>query len=115
MTMRVRQIATLSLVLLLISTGESLFAQRYDVIIRNGTLYDGSGAQPSMKDIAISGDTIAAIGTLKGAKGKKEINAKKMAVAPGFINMLSHCEETLIADGKSQSDIRQGVTLEVFG
>jgi len=113
--MRVRQIATLSLVLLLISTGESLFAQRYDVIIRNGTLYDGSGAQPSMKDIAISGDTIAAIGTLKGAKGKKEINAKKMAVAPGFINMLSHCEETLIADGKSQSDIRQGVTLEVFG
>ena len=113
--MRVRQIATLSLVLLLISTGESLFAQRYDVIIRNGTLYDGSGAQPSMKDIAISGDTIAAIGTLKGAKGKKEINAKKMAVAPGFINMLSHCEETLIADGKLQSDIRQGVTLEVFG
>jgi N-acyl-D-amino-acid deacylase len=68
-----------------------------------------------VKDVAINADTIAAIGSLKSARGKTEINAKKMAVAPGFINMLSHCEETLIADGKSQSDIRQGVTLEVFG
>jgi len=115
MSTRARRIATSGLLLLLLSAGNSLFAQRYDVIIRNGTFYDGSGAQPSVKDIAISGDTIAAIGALKGAKAKKEINAKKMAVAPGFINMLSHCEETLIADGKSQSDIRQGVTLEVFG
>ncbi|MDZ7290568.1 MAG: D-aminoacylase [candidate division KSB1 bacterium] len=87
----------------------------YDLIIRNGTIYDGSGAAPITGDIAINVDTIAAIGKLNHARGKHEIDAKGMAVAPGFINMLSWATTSLIEDGRSQSDIRQGVTLEIFG
>jgi N-acyl-D-amino-acid deacylase len=87
----------------------------YDIILRNGTLYDGSGSKPVLGDIAISGDTIAAIGNLQSASARKEINVTGLAVAPGFINMLSWANESLIEDGRSQSDIRQGVTLEVFG
>jgi N-acyl-D-amino-acid deacylase len=89
-------------------------AQQYDVIIRNGTVYDGSGGAPRVSDVALNGDRIARIGGLGKARGKTEINAKGLAVAPGFINMMSG-EETLMADGRSQSDIRQGVTLEIFG
>jgi N-acyl-D-amino-acid deacylase len=87
----------------------------YDLVIRNGTVYDGSGASPIEADVAIDGDTIAAVGDLEDAKGEREIDARGLAVAPGFINMLSWATESLIADGRSQSDIRQGVTLEVFG
>ena len=87
----------------------------YDLIIRNGTIYAGSGAAPNLGDIAINADTIAAIGKLDNARGKQEIEAKNLAVAPGFINMLSWATTTLIEDGRSQSDIRQGITLEVFG
>jgi N-acyl-D-aspartate/D-glutamate deacylase len=87
----------------------------YDLVIRNGTIYDGSGAAPITGDIAINADTIAAMGKLDNARGKQEIDAKGMAVAPGFINMLSWATTSLIEDGRSQSDIRQGVTLEVFG
>ncbi len=87
----------------------------YDVIIRNGMIYDGSGGAPAKADLAISGDSIAAIGDLSGKKGVKEIDAGGLAVAPGFINMLSWATESLIEDGRSQSDIRQGVTLEVMG
>lgn len=87
----------------------------YDVIIRGGNVYDGSGHPPVVTDIGINADTIAVIGDLSGAVAKKEIDAKGMAVAPGFINMLSWAVETLIIDGNSQADIRQGVTLEVFG
>ena len=89
--------------------------QQYDVIIRNGTIYDGSGGAPFIGDIAIQADTIAAIGKLNDATGKKEINATGLAVAPGFINMLSWADQNLLKDGRSMSDIRQGVTLEVFG
>ena len=89
-------------------------AQEYDVIIRGGTLYDGSGAAPVAADVAIRGDRIARVGKLDGAHAKVEVNAKGLAVAPGFINMMSG-PDTLFADGRSQSDIRQGVTLEVFG
>lgn len=89
--------------------------QIYDVIIRNGTVYDGSGNKPVLTDIGINSDTIAVLGDLSEAVGKKEIDAKGLAVAPGFINMLSWATESLILDGKSQGDIRQGVTLEVFG
>jgi N-acyl-D-amino-acid deacylase len=88
---------------------------RYDVIIRHGTIYDGSGAAPIEGDLAISGDTIAAIGDLGDAHGKSEIDAHGLAVAPGFINMLSWSVSSLIQDGRSQGDIRQGVTLEIFG
>jgi N-acyl-D-amino-acid deacylase len=89
--------------------------QEFSVIIRGGTVYDGSGKLPIVTDVAINADTIAFIGDLSKAVGKKEIDAKGLAVAPGFINMLSHAETSLILDGNSQSDIRQGVTLEVFG
>lgn len=89
--------------------------QTYDVIIRQGTVYDGSGKAPIIADVGINADTIALIGDLSNAVGKKEIDAKGLAVSPGFINMLSHCEVSLILDGNSQSDIRQGVTLEVLG
>jgi N-acyl-D-amino-acid deacylase len=90
-------------------------AARYDTIIRNGTIYDGYGESPFVGDVAINGDTIAAIGTLGRASAGQEIDATELAVAPGFINMLSWASESLIADGRSQSDIRQGVTLEVLG
>jgi N-acyl-D-aspartate/D-glutamate deacylase len=87
----------------------------YDVVIRHGTIYDGTGVKGEVADLAIAGDTIAAIGDLSKAKGKSEIDATGLAVAPGFINMLSWAVEGLMVDGRSQSDIRQGVTLEVFG
>jgi N-acyl-D-amino-acid deacylase len=87
----------------------------YDVLIKNGTIADGSGNPTYIGNVGINADTIAAIGDLKNAKGTLEIDASGLVVAPGFINMLSWATESLIADGKSQSDIRQGVTLEVFG
>ena len=90
-------------------------SETYDVLIKNGQLVDGSGQPSYIGDIAINGDTIAAIGNLDNAKGLQEIDGTGLTVAPGFINMLSWANESLIADGKSQSDIRQGVTLEVFG
>jgi len=86
----------------------------YDVIIRNGTIYDGNGGDPYKADIAINADTIAFIGDLTGAKAKNETDANGLAVAPGFINMMGHSEESLFQDGRSQSDIRQGVTTEIF-
>jgi len=90
-------------------------AAQFDLIIRNGTIYDGSGTAPFTGDVAIDHDRIAVIGSLAGARGKTEIDAKGLAVAPGFINMLSWATESLVQDGRSQSDIRQGVTLEIMG
>ncbi len=87
----------------------------YEVIIRGGGIYDGSGSAPYQADLAIAGDTIAAIGDLDTLRGRVEIDATAMAVSPGFINMLSWATESLIEDGRGQSDIRQGVTLEVMG
>lgn len=87
----------------------------YDIVIKNGTVYDGSGNPPLMTDIAINADTIAAIGDLSMAEAKTVIDAEGMTVAPGFINMLSWATESLIEDGRGLSDIKQGVTLEVFG
>ncbi|MFM7431205.1 MAG: N-acyl-D-amino-acid deacylase family protein [Flammeovirgaceae bacterium] len=89
--------------------------QKFDVILRGGTVYDGSGKEGVVIDVGINADTLAFIGDLSKAVGKKEIDTKGLAVAPGFINMLSHCEVSLLFDGNSQSDIRQGVTLEVLG
>ena len=88
---------------------------KYDVIIRNAMVYDGNGGQPYKADIAINADTIAVIGNLSNASAKNEIDAKGMAVSPGFINMLSWSNESLIQDGNSQGELRQGVTLEVMG
>jgi len=86
----------------------------YDLVIRHGTLYDGDGGPGVVGDVAIEGDRIAAVGSVSGT-GREEIDATGLAVAPGFINMLSWATESLIVDGRSQSDIRQGVTLEVMG
>lgn len=87
----------------------------YDIILKNGVIYDGSGEQSYVGDIAINSDTIAALGDLGDAIAKEVIELNGMAVAPGFINMLSWANSSLIEDGRSQSDIRQGVTLEVLG
>ena len=87
----------------------------FDVLIKNGQLMDGSGNPSYIGDLGINGDTIAAIGTLKNAIGRIEIDATGLVVAPGFINMLSWAVESLIEDGRSLGDIKQGVTLEVFG
>jgi N-acyl-D-amino-acid deacylase len=87
----------------------------YEILIKNGTIADGSGNPSYIGDVGINADTIAAIGNLKNDTGDLEIDATGLVVAPGFINMLSWATESLLIDGKSQSDIRQGVTLEVFG
>lgn len=83
--------------------------------LRNGTIYDGTGAPHVTADILIAGDRIAAIGDLRDASASQTIDLDGLAVAPGFINMLSWATESLIEDGRSMSDIKQGVTLEVMG
>ncbi|QXD13894.1 D-aminoacylase [Rhodocaloribacter litoris] len=90
-------------------------APEYDLILRGGTIYDGSGNPPFAGDVALRADTIAAVGDLGRARGRTELDVTGLAVAPGFINMLSWATESLLHDGRAQSDIRQGVTLEVFG
>src|SRR5438067_2748557 len=87
----------------------------FDVIIKGGTIYDGTGAEPRHVDLAIRGDRIAGVGDFEKAKAKTVIDAKGLAVAPGFINMLSWSTESLIQDGRSQSETRQGVTTEIMG
>ena len=106
---------TLRLSLALILFALPLAAEEYDVILRGGTIYDGSGGKPYVGDVAIRGDRIARVGSLGDAQAKAVIDVKGLAVAPGFINMLSWATESLIHDGRGQSDIRQGVTLEVMG
>jgi N-acyl-D-amino-acid deacylase len=86
----------------------------YDVVIRNGTIYDGSGGAPITGDVAIKNDRIAKIGNVSG-RARTEVDANGMAVAPGFINMLSWATTSLIVDGRGMADVKQGVTLEVFG
>jgi N-acyl-D-amino-acid deacylase len=87
----------------------------YDVIIRNGLVHDGSGGPPYVADVAVRDDIIARIAARIDGTGRQEIDAAGLAVAPGFINMLSWANVTLLADGRSQSDLRQGVTLEILG
>lgn len=87
----------------------------YDLLLRHGTIYDGSGGAPFVADVAVDGDRIVAVGDLSAAKAKREVDCTGMAVAPGFINLLSWATESLLHDGLSQSDIRQGVTLEIMG
>ncbi len=86
----------------------------YDLVIRGGTIHDGGGGEPFVGDVAVRADAIAEVGRVT-ERGAAEIDATGLAVAPGFINMLSHANGALMVDGRSQSDIRQGVTLEVFG
>lgn len=87
----------------------------YDLILRRATLYDGSGVAPIQADLAVRGQTIAAIGDLRADRAPVEIDCSGLALSPGFVNMMSWAPITLIEDGRSLSDIKQGVTLEVFG
>ena len=87
----------------------------HDTIIRNGLIYDGSGRPPYLGEVAIDGDRIAAVGQHVRGHARIDVDARGKAVAPGFINMLSHSEESLLADGRALSDLMQGVTLEVMG
>jgi N-acyl-D-amino-acid deacylase len=90
-------------------------ATRYEVLIAGGTVYDGSGAPPFVGDVAIQGDRIAYVGPHAPHPARERVDAHGKAVAPGFINMLAHPEESLLIDGRALSDLRQGVTLEVLG
>ncbi len=87
----------------------------FDIVIKGGTVYDGTGGEGHVTDVAIRGDRIAGVGDFAKASAKKTIDARGLAVAPGFINMLSWSNESLIQDGRSQSEIRQGVTTEIMG
>jgi N-acyl-D-amino-acid deacylase len=109
------------LILLLIITspvvcrGQAAPRADFDIIIKNGTVYDGTGRRPIKADIGIRNDQIAAIGNLSRASAANIVDADGLAVAPGFINMLSWSTESLIADGRSQGEIRQGVTTQIMG
>src|SRR3954447_22265789 len=105
----------ISLVLAPLAAAAEPPAEKFDVVIKDGTVYDGTDAEPRQADVAIRGDRIAGIGDFKSAKANTVIDAKGLAVAPGFINMLSWSTESLIQDGRSQSEIRQGVTTEIMG
>jgi N-acyl-D-amino-acid deacylase len=100
---------------LLLSATASPAADTYDILIRGGTVYDGSGDTPRRADLAIRGDRIAAVGDLASATAKVVVDADGLAVAPGFINMLSWSVDSLLADGRGQSEIRQGVTTQIMG
>jgi N-acyl-D-amino-acid deacylase len=113
--MRILRLAVALIAIALFTPGAARAQPQYDVVIRGGTIYDGSGNKPVVGDVALRGDSIVAIAPSIGGRASKEINARGLAVAPGFINMLSWANESLIQDGRSQGDIRQGVTLEVMG
>ena len=98
----------------LLSLSACVTATRHDIVIRNGTIYDGSGRDPVHGDLAIDGDRIAAVGAVHG-RGRTEIDAHGLAVSPGFINVMSQSTESLIADGRGMSDLLQGVTTEILG
>jgi N-acyl-D-amino-acid deacylase len=108
-----RKLVPLSL--LVFGCAENPAQEPMDVILRGGTVYDGSGSPGVVADVGIRRDRIEAVGDLTGESAATEIDASGLAVAPGFINMLSWATDRLIADGRSQGDIRQGVTLEIFG
>src|SRR5947199_2510654 len=89
--------------------------EKFDVVIKNGTVYDGTGSEGRKADVAIRGDRIVGVGDFQNSSATNVIDAHDLAVAPGFINMLSWSTESLIQDGRSQSEIRQGVTTEIMG
>jgi N-acyl-D-amino-acid deacylase len=104
----------LTIAVLLLAGGCHDVREEYDLVIRGGTIVDGTGAPRFAGDVAIRGDRIAAVGALSGG-GRKEIDARGLVVAPGFIDMHSHSDYLLLEDGAGQSKIRQGVTTEVLG
>ncbi|MBA3273251.1 MAG: D-aminoacylase, partial [Chthoniobacterales bacterium] len=109
-----RHLALLSLIVVTASVFAAP-AEEFDVLIKGGTVYAGTTGEPRRADVAIRGDRIVGVGDFAAARAKSSVDASGMAVAPGFINMLSWSTESLLADGRSQSDIRQGVTTEIMG
>ena len=115
--MRLNKYLTLLLTLAvpLAALGQAARPTDFDVLIKGGTVYDGTGRAPRRVDVAIKGDRIVAIGNLGRQHARNVVNARGLAVAPGFINMLSWSNESLIVDGRSQGEIRQGVTTQIMG
>lgn len=109
-----RSLLILALALSFIASAQAQ-QNSYDIIIKNGTVYDGTGARPRRADIGVKGDRIVAVGHLKSAKATTVVDANGLAVASGFINMLSWAVDDLVVDGRSMGDIKQGVTTEIFG
>lgn len=103
-----------SLLLLLLVASNLTSAADFDLLIRNGTVYDGTGAPPYVADVAVSGDRLSAIGDFSQHSAEQEIDATGLAVAPGFFNLLSHAHLSLLNDGRAMSDVLQGVTFEVL-
>jgi N-acyl-D-amino-acid deacylase len=104
-----------SLTLSRMGGAEPQASEKFDIVIKGGTVYDGTGDKPRVTDVAIRGDRIAGVGNFPPERATTVIDAKGMAVAPGFINMLSWSTESLIEDGRSQGEIREGVTTEIMG
>ena len=102
------------IIIVMVATINVSAAADYDVLIRNGSIYDGTGAPPYIADLAINGDRISAIGQSIPGSAHLEIDASGLAVAPGFFNLLSHAHLSLTTDGRAMSDIMQGVTFEVL-
>ena len=107
-----RKFLSLSLILLFSFTAG---AQSYEVLLKNGTVYDGTGKKPQIADVAIRGDKIVAVGKFKNAQAKIIVDVTGLAVAPGFVNMLSHSYNSILQDGRSLGELRQGVTTQIFG
>jgi len=112
--MKLAASTSLSILAALVSLGAAP-KPAYDYVVRGAEILDGSGAKPLRGDVAIKGQRIVYVGAHAPGRGRDEIEAGGKVVAPGFINMLSHSEDSLIADGRGQSELRQGVTLEVMG
>lgn len=104
-----------ALLVLFLVTPALTAAEPLDVLIRGGTVYDGSGAAPVRAEVAIRGDKIVGVGVFDGTAAKTIVDAKGLAVTPGFINMLSWSNESLLVDGRSQGEIREGVTTQIMG
>jgi N-acyl-D-amino-acid deacylase len=112
--MRSRILIILTLALSFIASAQAQ-QNSYDIVIKNGMVYDGMGGKPRQGDVGVKGDRIVAVGNLKSAKATTVVDANGLAVAPGFINMLSWAVDDLVVDGRSMGDIKQGVTTEIFG
>ena len=115
--MNARSLASFSAALLLAACALEQRAEPpvYDLLIKNGTVYDGSGGEGLRADVGLIGDRVAAVGNLSLAQSRATLDASGLAVAPGFINMLSWATESLLVDGRGMSDTKQGVTMEIFG
>jgi len=100
---------------LLVASALQAAEATHDLVVHGGMIYDGSGGAPYAGEVAIDGDRIVYVGPVRGLTGRTEIDVHGQAVAPGFINMLAHPEESLLVDGRALSDLTQGVTLEVMG